>query len=96
MLRDRIPILISDGCDNLIATKNYDGTFRVTAAVKVKQSNGEEVEAVIEIERALLHIEALDNGKDIFRLIVSQDESVSESFPEPSKEEWELLGFNTP
>ncbi len=95
MLRDRVPILISDGCDNLTATRNEDGTFRVSTSVILKQ-NGEDVEATVEIDRALIHIEALDNGKDIFRLVIPQDESITENFPEPSKEEWELLGFNAP
>ena len=93
MLRDRVPILISDGCDNLKATRNEDGTFRVSAFVVLKQ-NGEDIEAIVEIDRALIHIEALDNGKDVFRLLVPQDQDTAESFPEPSKDDFELLGFN--
>lgn len=96
MLLDRVPIFIGEGCDNLTATRNEDGTFRVLASVILKQDFGEDIEATVEIERALIHFEALDNGKNIFRLVVPQDESIAESFPEPSKEEWELLGFSAP
>ena len=96
MFRDMVPILIGDGCDNLIATRNEDGTFRVSASIILKQNFGVDTEATVEIKRALIHIEALDNGNDIFSVVVPQDESVTESFPEPSKEEWKLLGFNAP
>ena len=96
MFRDMVPILIGDGCDNLIATRNEDGTFRVSSSIILKQNFGVDTEATVVIERALIHIEAFNNGNDIFRMVVPQEESVAESFPEPSKEEWKLLGFHAP
>lgn len=67
-----IPILISNGCDRLTATRNQDGTFRLEAFIKVKQ-NEEDVDALVELDRVLLNIEALvnpsDDHDDIFSLL---------------------------
>ena len=93
-----IPILISNGCDRLTATRNQDGTFRLEAFIKVKQ-NEEDVDALVEVDRVLLNIEALvnpsDDHDDIFKLVIPKEERVQECFPAPSREEWELLGFNS-
>lgn len=94
MWGNRMPILISDGCDDITATRNADKTYRVTAKVKVKQADGQETEATIEVERAFLHIEALESGGEFYKLIVPVEESLSVNFPKPSKDDWKMLGFS--
>lgn len=96
MLGNRVPICLSDGVEEITATRNQDWTYRITANIKVKHTDGEETCAMIEVERAFLHIEALYNGGELYRLVVPDEDPVSVYFPEPSQEDWELLGIDSP
>ena len=96
MLGNKVPILISDGVDEIIATRNPDKTYRVTTCVRVQQADGQEIAASVEISRAFLHIEALYDGEELYKLVVPTEEVIQVDFPAPSQEEWELLGLKSP
>ena len=87
-------VTISDGCEEIAATRNRDNTYRVTAKVRVRTEDGQEIEATLNIGRANLHIEALESGGEFYQLVVPAEEPVSVDFPEPSEDDWKMLGFN--
>lgn len=90
----RLPMLLSSGWREITATLNSDDTYRITASIMIKQDDGQEVDAVLEIERALIHIEAISNGGEVFKIVTPSEDPMNVDFPEPSKNDWKMLGFN--
>lgn len=93
MYERKIPVLISDACDDITLTRNDDQTFCVTAICRLKRC-GEEVEAVVKIDRANIHIEALETNGDFIRFVIPEYEPMNIDFPEPTEEELALIGIN--
>ena len=69
---------ILDKCDFITASKNKDATFRIAATAKAKQEDGKEVDVIVQIERAIIRIEALSTGEDVFQVIFPDENASAE------------------
>lgn len=96
MLGNKVPIFLFNGVEEIVATRNPDQTYRVTAVVKVKYADGQEVDTILEVGRAFLHIDAFYDNGELYKIVVPENEAINVDFPAPSQEEWELLGLKSP
>jgi len=57
-------------CDFITASKNDDGTFRIVGITTVVQEDGTEADAIVQIDRAIVHIDALDGDDGLVQMTV--------------------------
>ena len=65
--------MVVNCCDFITAHRNEDGTYRIVGLTTTKQDDGTEADTIVQIERARVHIEALDNKGEICKIILPND-----------------------
>lgn len=86
------------GADEITAKRNRDGTFSVEMKTIVQyDGEPEPVIAIVKMERANVHIEALIGGDDkqtLYTITIPEDEEQSEIQEyQTTAEDWKMLGF---